>query len=180
MCRTEPGQKLKIRYAVDIHAECGGAQRMCGGGRGEGSTKRYGQCSRRQPGYFPECVHLITGDYNVKYSYSDSLKYMKTLSDSSSSPHFYSCCCLSLLFSLLFVSSPENSSFILTLFSQFSLSPSLSLSRRSHLTFPVLLSSNSLNIFGAVGTYFSITVPLITSVVLFLSTGMWTPSPLPT
>lgn len=57
MCRTEPGQKLKIRYAVDIHAECGGAQRMCRGGRGEGSTKRYGQCSRRQPGYFPECVH---------------------------------------------------------------------------------------------------------------------------
>lgn len=108
------------------------------------------------------------------------IQLLKTLPDSSSSPHFYSCCCLSLLFSLLFVSSPENSSFILTLFSQFSLSPSLSLSRRSHLTFPVLLSSNSLNIFGAVGTYFSITVPLITSVVLFLSTGMWTPSPLPT
>ena len=62
-------------------------------------------------------------------------------------------------------------------FPNFSLSLSLSLSRRSHLTFPVLLSSNSLNIFGAVGTYFSITVPLITSVVLFLSTGMRTPSP---
>lgn len=85
---------------------------------------------------------------------------------------FSSCCSVSPLLSFLFVSSSENPSFILHLFSQF-------FSQRSHLTFPFLFSSNSLNIFGAVRTYFSITVPLITSVVLSPQQHVDTPASSP-
>lgn len=72
----------------------------------------------------------------------------------------------------LFLLPSENPSFILHLFSQF-------FSQRSHLTFPFLFSSNSLNIFGTVETYFSITVPLITSVVLSPHRHVDTPAPSP-
>ena len=143
----------------------------------EGSTKCYGRCSRRQPGYFPECVHEGNSTSLLGITIWNTVTENPPRQLLFSSILFLLLSFTPLLAPLCFISWKLifHPHFVFPIF--LSLSLSLSLSRRSHLTFPVLLSSNSLNIFGAVGTYFSITVPLITSVVLFLSTGMRTPSP---
>ena len=167
-----------LRYAtLLISGQSVGEHRAYG--RGEGSTKCYGRCNRRRPGYFSECtvcMGVIPPHYQG-WQYETVTETLTNTWKPSKAP------LLIFILAAVFHSSSRSSLFHLlkTHLSSSLCFPSflfsLSLSQRSHLAFPVLLSSNSLNIFGAVGTFFSITVPLITSVVLFLSTGMWTPSP---